>query len=78
MICEEETERENTKRIRIKIVNVSSEIMEIAACYNERVNNDSLGLAHILTKGEVWMEMEKVTTKELQSILKAALNKTLA
>jgi hypothetical protein len=36
-------------------------MMEIAASYDESVNDDSLGLSHILTKGEIWMEMEKVT-----------------
>ena len=41
------------------LVNFQSEVMEIAATYNETVNDDSLGLTHILVKGEVWMEMEQ-------------------
>jgi hypothetical protein len=42
--------------------------------YDENVNNDSLDLTHMHTKGEVWVEMERVTTKELQSTIKVALN----
>jgi hypothetical protein len=33
------------------IVIFPGEIMEIAASYDESVNDDSLGLTHILTKG---------------------------
>ena len=75
--CEEETERGKTrlKRIRMVIVNFPSEMIEIATSYDENVNKDSLGLTHILTKGEIWTEMEKVNTKELQRTLKVALNK---
>ena len=53
------------------IVNFPSEMMQIDASYD--VNDDSLGLTHILTQGEIWMEMEKVTTKELQSTIKFTL-----
>jgi hypothetical protein len=49
--------------------------MEIMASYNENVNDDSLGLTHTLTKGEVWIEMERETTKVLQITLKVAVNK---
>ena len=49
--------------------------MEIAASCDESVNDDSFGLTHILTKFEVWMEMDKVTTIELQITLKVALHK---
>jgi hypothetical protein len=39
------------------------------------LNNDSTGLIHILIKGEAWMEMDKVTIKELQSTLKIVQKK---
>ena len=74
-IChEEETERDRAKlkRIRMVIVNIQSEMVEIAANYNENVNNDSVGLKYILTKGEEWIELNKITTKELQRTLKVA------
>ncbi len=54
-LCEEEeTERDRArlKRIRMIIVNFPSKMIEIAACYDENVNKDSLGLTHTLTKGE--------------------------
>jgi hypothetical protein len=47
-------------------------MVEIAATYNENVNNDSEGLKYILIKGEEWREMDKITTKELQRTLKVA------
>ena len=74
---EEETEngRARLKRIRIVIVNFPSEMMEIAASYDENVNRDSMGLTHILMRGEEWMEIGKATTKMLQGTLKVALNK---
>ena len=77
LCCEEEIERERArlKRIRMVIVNFPSEMMEIAASYDENVNKDSLGLTHTLIKGEEWMEIGKVTTKVLQSTLKIITNK---
>jgi hypothetical protein len=36
---------------------------------------DPLGLTNILIMGEMWNELDKVTTKELQSTLMVALNK---
>jgi hypothetical protein len=56
-------------------VNFPIEIIEIAASYNENLNEDSMGLTNILIKGEIWKGLHKVTTKELQSTLKVALNK---
>jgi hypothetical protein len=69
--CEEETERERArlKRIRMVMFNFPGEMMEIATSYDESVNTDWLGLTHTLTtKGEVWMEMAKVTTQQLHQI----------
>jgi hypothetical protein len=74
-IChEEETERNRAKlkRIRMVIVNIQSEMVEMAATYNENVNNDDVSLKYILIKGEEWMEISKITTKELQRTLKVA------
>jgi hypothetical protein len=38
-------------------------MIDIAASYDKKVYDDSLSLTHILTKGQVWIEMEKVTKK---------------
>jgi hypothetical protein len=50
-------------------------MVEFVAFYDENTNDDSLGLTHIITKREVWMEIEKITTKDLQNTLKVAINK---
>jgi hypothetical protein len=54
------------------IVNIQSEMVEMAAIYNENVNNDSVGLKYILIKGDEWMAINKITTRELQGTLKVA------
>jgi hypothetical protein len=74
-ICdEEESERERAKlkRIGMVIVNIQSEMVEMAAIYNKNVNNDSTGLKYKLMKGEEWMELNKITTTDMQTILKVA------
>jgi hypothetical protein len=74
-ICnEEETERDKAelKRMRMVIVNIQSEMVEISANYNENINNDSVGLKYIITKGEEWIEIDSITTQELQRTLKMA------
>jgi hypothetical protein len=50
-------------------------MIDIAALYNENINIASSSLAHILVKGEKWKELPIVTSKEMQSTLKVALNK---
>ena len=78
-ICkEEETERERQrlKRIRLVIVNFPMEMIEIASSYNEDENEDSNELTHILEKDGTWKELKDITTKEIQKLLKAAMNKT--
>jgi hypothetical protein len=74
---EEETERDRTKlkRIRMIIVNIQSEMVQMAANYNENVNNDSVGIKYMLLKGEEWIGINKITTKELQRTLKVARKK---
>jgi hypothetical protein len=51
-------------KLRMVIVNAQSEMVEMAANYNENVNNDSVGLKYILIKGEEWIEIDKITTKD--------------
>jgi hypothetical protein len=77
---EEETERDRPKlkRIRMVIVNIQTEMVEIVATYNENVNNESVGLKYILTKDEEWVEIDKFTTKELQRTMKIAKKKISA
>jgi hypothetical protein len=77
-ICqEEEVERDRAKlkRIRMVMVNIPSDMIEMAANYNENINDDSNDLKYIIIKGEEWMEIGKISTKELQRTLKVALKK---
>ena len=39
------------------IENFPIEMIEIAASYNENVNEDSMGLTNILIKEEIWKEL---------------------
>jgi hypothetical protein len=73
----EETERDKAKlkRIRMVIVNIQNEMVEIASNYNDNLNNDSVGKKYILIKGEEWMDIDKISTKELQRTLKVARKK---
>jgi hypothetical protein len=59
------------------IVSIQSEMVEMGSSYNENVNNDSVGIKYILIKGEEWMEMDKITTKELQRTLKVAKKRSV-
>jgi hypothetical protein len=65
------------KGIRMVIVNFPCEMIEIAASYNENVNVNSSGLAHILVKGEKWKKLHKVTNKEMQKHSKNCSEKTI-
>jgi exo-beta-1,3-glucanase (GH17 family) len=60
------------------IVNIQSEMVEMAPTYNENINNDSVSLKYILIKGDELMEINKITTNELQRTLKVAKNKISA
>jgi hypothetical protein len=53
-------------------------MIEMAANYNENINNNSVGMKNILMKGEEWMELNRISTKELQRTLKVAKNKISA
>jgi hypothetical protein len=76
---EEETERDRAtlKRIRMVLVNIQTEMVEIAATYNKNVNNDSEGLKYILIKGDEWIEIDKITTKQLKRTMKVEKKRSL-
>jgi hypothetical protein len=57
------------------IVNIQEGMFEMAVNYNENVNNNSTGIKYLLTKGGEWMNINKITTKELQRTLKVAKNR---
>ena len=51
------------------------ELLELASSFNEDVNMDMNGASYISSEGENWLDLNKVTTKELQSIMQVALVK---
>jgi hypothetical protein len=48
------------------IVNFPSEMIEIAANYNENENVDNVGLKYTFLKGDEWIEINEITNKEIQ------------
>ena len=52
------------------------ELIEIASTYNEDENEDPDEMTHILVKDETWKELKNITTREIQKLLKLAMNKT--
>ena len=48
---------------------------ELASSLNEDANIEMSGASYIMSEGGNWLKRNKVTTKELQSILKVALGK---
>jgi exonuclease III len=74
-----EAEIEQDENILVCIGNVISEfpecMVELAGAYDENSNNDSSGMSHLLYKWGEWRDINCITTKELQVMLKRALNK---
>ena len=52
------------------------ELIEIASTYNEDENEDSDEMTHMLVRDETWKELKDITTREIQKLLKLAMNKT--
>ena len=50
-------------------------LLELASSFNEDANVTTCGISHIMSRGGNGIELKKVTTKDLQSILKVALGK---
>ena len=48
---------------------------ELASSLNKDANIEMSGASYIMSEGGNWLKRNKVTTKELQSILKVALGK---
>ena len=57
------------------VINLPVGLIEYAASYNEDFNNDTNDISHLLLSDGNWKELSKVTTKELQGLLKNALGK---
>ena len=57
------------------VINLPVGLIEYVASYNEDINDDTNGLSHLFLSDGRWKELNKVTTKELQCMLKTALGK---
>ena len=74
-----ESEFENDVNEVIRIGNVISnfpeEMVEIASAYDENANDESTDLTEVMSTWGVWQDINYLTTRELQSILKLVLSK---
>ena len=57
------------------IVNLPVGLIKFPFSYNEDVNGDTYQLTQLLLSGGRQLELHKVTTKEIQCMLKFALDK---
>ena len=77
LMGEGETEGERNRGLRIKMVIQAFPVglRELASSFNEDEDAGMTGEKYILGEGGRWLKLSKVTTKELQLILKLALGK---
>ena len=50
-------------------------LVELANSFDENANDDSLGLTHVPMGYGTWLNLDIITTKQYQNILKVVLNK---
>jgi hypothetical protein len=72
---ETEMHQNRSKRLESIIKAFPSNYKDAAGSYNENVNRLSNEITHILKADLTWTPVEDITTKELQWILKSALNR---
>jgi hypothetical protein len=74
-----ELETELNKKRKIKLQSILGAFPEYfinaANCYNDGSNHNNDKVTHLLKADNTWVPVGNITTKELQWILKAALNK---
>ena len=77
LIGEGEIEGERNRGRRIKMVTQAFPVglRELASSFNEDEDEGMTGEKYILCERGRWLKLNKVTTKEFQSILKLALGK---
>jgi hypothetical protein len=75
MESEFENDVNEITRIGNVISNFPVEMVEIASAYDENANDGSTGLTEVMSTWGVWQDINYMTTKELQSILKQSLSK---
>ena len=74
---EAEFEQDPNKLIRIRnvIATFPVELIAISGYYDGNSNEGHQGLSHTLLRWDEWRDISALTSKELQVILKNALNK---
>ena len=72
-----EVELESGQIIRIGnvLATFPSEMLEVVAAFDENIHDDTECLTHVFNGHDQWIDLHKITTKELQAVLKQSLNK---
>jgi hypothetical protein len=75
---EHECDVNTNKKMKIILSAFPKVLINIVKCYNEDINNDKINLEYLLVSPSKRVKIEDVTTKELQTVLKLAMNKVEA
>jgi hypothetical protein len=70
-----EREKKISQAMKIVIGNFPKQLIDIAKYFNENINSDSEKMEYLMTSPQQWTKISEVTVKQLQVILKKALNK---
>jgi hypothetical protein len=73
--AETERDRKRSKTLEMILRNFPKEFRNIALSFDDEVNNISNTISEIRIKDDCWIKMEDLTVKQIQPILKTALNK---
>jgi len=75
---EHECDENINKKMKIILSAFPSVLINIVKCYNEEINNDKISLEYLLISPSKRVKVEEITTKELQTLLKIAMNRVEA
>ena len=70
-----EHDRNRLRRLRMVLQAFPAGLIELASNFNEYINEDSNADRYIINERGLWLSINKMTTKDLQSILKINLGK---
>ena len=78
LILELEITRDRSRLNLLKFIesNIEVGLLEIARKFNDDLNTDLLSLSHFSLGNDTYVPVQDITVKQLQTLLKVALNKT--
>jgi hypothetical protein len=72
---EHENDETQNKRMETILKYIPKNLIKIAKCFNENINSDNEKVEYIMTSPQNWTNISEITVKQLQIVLKTALNK---